>query len=142
MKTFAILIGCLLLCVGCEDDQSSGRDCIQGTIVGQKCGVFALQVSEWVMGAREWLGDGAAESFSNVIGLVDLPPEYRVEGKILFVSLREPTNEESTVPCYHDLPGPPEPLYVVLHVSESSCGEMRRGAATAEAVPILRNSHF
>lgn len=126
MKTLSYLILSIgLFAFSCKEEVSSNESCITGKIVGQKCDVFALQLDQTVLGATEWqkwepTGNGT-QSFTNVIGLINLPKEFKIEGKILFVSLRKPTTEESNIPCYADLPNPPEPFYVVLSANVTKC---------------------
>lgn len=102
--------------------------CVSGKIVGQKCDVFALQLDQEILGATEWeeyepSGNSVGRTLSNVIGLINLPEEFRIEGKILFVSLRKPTTEENNISCYLDLPGPPRPFYVVINANETKCND-------------------
>lgn len=130
MKILAILALCIgLFAFSCEDKVPKNT-CISGKIVGQKCDVFALQLDEEILGATEWQkwepSGKVTEKFSNVIGLINLPEEFRIEGRILFVSLRKPTKEESNIPCYLDLPGPPAPFYVVINANETNCSETDR----------------
>lgn len=128
MKTLCVLILSIgLFAFSCEDGNLSSQQCISGKIVGQKCDIFALQLDQTVLGATEWQKweptGNVTQSFTNVIGLINLPEEFKIEGKILFVSLRKPTTEESNIPCYTDLPGPPEPFYVVLSANNVKCPE-------------------
>ena len=129
MKT----LSCLTLSIGlfafsCKDEIPPNEQCISGKIVGQKCDVFALQLDQKLMGAIDWTkkdlttGDIIA-THPNVIGLINLPAEFRLDNKIIFVTLRKPTTEESNTPCYADLPGPPEPFYVVLSANDTKCPE-------------------
>jgi hypothetical protein len=115
-----------LFAFSCERDGVSNEKCVSGKIVGQKCDVYALQLDQKILGSTEWskknLTTGEIEAtYSNVIGLINLPQEYRQDGNILFVTLREPTEEESNVPCYADMPNPPSPYYVIISVSETKC---------------------
>ena len=129
MKT----LSCLILSIGlfafsCKDETPPNEQCISGKIVGQKCDVFALQLDQKLLGAIDWTkkdlttGDIIA-THPNVIGLINLPAEFRLDNKIIFVTLRKPTTEESNTPCYADLPGPPEPFYVVLSANDTKCPE-------------------
>lgn len=110
----------------CDEHEHAiiNTECISGKIVGQKCDVYALQLDEKELGATDWtkknLVSGEIErTFSNVIGLIELPEEFRFEGKTIFVIVEEYKNE--SVPCYLDLPGPPSPYYTVISASESPC---------------------
>ena len=129
MKTlsyFILSIG--LFAFSCTEEVSSNEPCITGKIVGQKCDVFALQLDRKLLGATDWekqdpMTSEIVATYPNVIGLIDLPQEFRVEGKVLFVTLREPTAKERQISCYANMPGPPAPYYVVLAASETKCTE-------------------
>ncbi|MBX2916695.1 MAG: hypothetical protein KF856_15605 [Cyclobacteriaceae bacterium] len=131
MKIFTRLVLVILtLGFGCGSDGAPDHPCISGKIVGQKCGIYALQLNEAKLNATQWskknLITGEIEGvYSNVIGLINLPEENRVEGQIVFVELREPTNEEKTISCYADMPSIPSPLYIVLFASNSKCKETK-----------------
>ena len=114
-----ITIALCLLAARCEKGSEQGN-CIQGEIVGQKCGAYALQLDTDTLGAREWQRrtEDGIKAYPNVIGLLGLPEEFQVEGKKVFLTLREPTKEESGFPCTFDWPGPPAPLYYVVTASE------------------------
>ena len=129
MKTLSYLILSIgLFAFSCKEEASSNEPCVTGKIVGQKCDVFALQLDQKLLGATDWTkkdlttGDIIA-TYPNVIGLINLPAEFRFINKIIFVTLRKPTTEESNTPCYADLPGPPEPFYVVLSANDTKCPE-------------------
>lgn len=129
-KILIFILNFGLFAFSCEDQSSINDLCIFGKIVGEKCNVVAFQLDEKILGATEWtekdLATGESGStYSNVIGLINLSEEFRHDGKTLFVTVRKPTNEESIVPCYHDLPVPPSPYYIVLSVSENKCSETK-----------------
>lgn len=120
----------LLLTMGiftfCSEEQVSlDPECVYGEIVGQKCNVFALQLGSEGLGATDWprkdLLTGEIEgAFPNVIGLVDLPEEFSVVGKKLYLSIEE-LEDDYVVPCWADMPPPPSPYFNVLFASESGC---------------------
>jgi len=129
MKTLTYLILSIgLFAFSCKEETSSNEPCITGKIVGQKCDVFALQLDQKLLGATDWTkkdlltGDIIA-TYPNVIGLINLPAEFRLDNKIIFVTLREPTVAESQISCYLDMPNPPAPYYVVLSANETKCPE-------------------
>ena len=131
MKKVAIVPLCIVLfAYTCEDNPPADGNCVRGTIVGERCGVFALQVEKGILGATDWQGppdaEGVAKIHKNVIGLIGLPEVSGLQGKVLFVSLRNPTDEDSAIPCYLHMPSPPAPHYVVLHASEVNCNETAR----------------
>lgn len=119
----------VMLTIACRDKMEVGLDCVSGVIVGQKCSDYALKLDKkGALGAADWQkkinkANGETEyiSYENVIGLLNLPEEYRQEGLRLFVKLRSPTEEESVVPCYLDMPNPPKPVYVVVAVDSVRC---------------------
>lgn len=131
MKTIRkILFLCGIFLVtgfSCSDKTPLSDQCISGKIVGQKCNVFALQLDQKVLGATDWqkrTPNGDIISYDNVIGLINLPDEFRLENKRLFVTLRKLTiEEENNIPCYHDWPGPPRPSYDVLSANDTKCPE-------------------
>jgi hypothetical protein len=126
---FSILVlSVCLFSYGCKEDVSKDKQCITGKIVGQKCEIFALQLGQETMGASDWIkkdpktGDIIA-TYKNVIGLINLPIEFRVDDKVIFVTLREPIPAENQISCYADMPNPPAPHYIVLSASETKCSE-------------------
>lgn len=123
-----LILGCFtsLLTSSCRDKKEVGLDCVSGVIVGQKCNAYAFKLDKkGALGATDWQkkinGQTEYEDYKNVIGLLDLPEAYRQEGLRLFVKLRNPTEEESVLPCYADMPNPPKPVYVVLAVDNVKC---------------------
>jgi hypothetical protein len=117
------------LFIGCtSDDPVESLDCVTGVLVGQKCNVFSLQLTQgqtipsetWQKGVNK-NGNIEYEPVDNVIGLLKLPDAYQKEGLKLFLSLRRATAEENDVPCYTDLPNPASPRYVVLAVDSLKC---------------------
>jgi hypothetical protein len=131
MKTIMLIgLSIAFFAFSCERDRVPNEQCVSGKIVGQKCDVYALQLDQNILGATDWskknLTTGELEgTYSNVIGLINLPQEYRQDGNILFVTLRVPTKGESNVPCYADMPNPPSPYYVVLSVSKTKCNDIK-----------------
>jgi len=129
MKTIALLsISTLIFAFSCENDVTSSQQCISGKIVGQKCDIYALQLNQNILGATEWtkknLVTGEIETtYSNVIGLLNLPEENKENDQIIFVTLREPTTEEKNISCYADMPPPPSPFYMVISASKTKCDE-------------------
>lgn len=132
IRNSVVCVSLILYCivtVGCRDKTEVGLDCVSGVIVGQKCNDYALKLDKkGVLGATDWQkkvvnGNGETEymDYENVIGLLNLPEAYRQEGVRLFVKLRNPTEEESIVPCYLDMPNPPKPVYVVVAVDRVKC---------------------
>ncbi len=116
-------------CSSSEVNAEDSIECVSGLIVGQKCKDYALRVDQkGQLGAKDWVKrtekpDGEVDytTYSNVIGLLELPEAYRREGLRLFVKLRKPTKEESIVPCYTAMPNPPDPVYIVLVADSTSC---------------------
>lgn len=127
MKTLCVLILSIgLFAFSCEDGNLSSQHCISGKIVGQKCDVYAFQLDQPALGATSWQKrtlNGDIVSYDNVIGLLNVPEELRIEDKILFITIRKAMDGENNVPCYHDLPGPPEPLYITLSANDTKCPE-------------------
>ncbi|MDQ2657273.1 MAG: hypothetical protein M3Y60_07615 [Bacteroidota bacterium] len=126
MKILAILGLCITLFFSsCKEQVSAEKQCVRGRIVGQKCDVFALQLDEAILGAREWNkwdpSGNPTETFSHVVGLINLQQEFRVEGRTVFVFLRKPINDESDIPCFLDIPNPPMPYYIVIKASDRNC---------------------
>ncbi len=124
------LIPCIFTaCSGSEVNAEDSIECVSGVIVGQKCEDYALKVDKkGQLGAKDWEkrtdkpgGGSDYTTYSNVIGLLELPEAYRREGLKVFVKLRKPTKEESIVPCYTDMPNPPDPVYIVLIADSTSC---------------------
>lgn len=121
----------LLISGGCKKESEITMDCLSGVIVGRKCNDYAFKLDKkGALGATDWQkkvdsGDGKTEyiDYKNVIGLLNLPEAYRQEGLRLFVKVRKPTEEESVVPCYLDMPNPPKPVYVVVAVDAAKCPE-------------------
>jgi hypothetical protein len=124
------LLSCFI--TACSESDVSAEDsieCVSGVIVGQKCKNYALRVDKkGQLGAKDWVkrtdkpgGGSDYTTYDNVIGLVELPDAYRREGLKVFVKLRKPTEEESIVPCYTDMPNPPDPVYIVLVADSTSC---------------------
>ncbi|MCE2733869.1 MAG: hypothetical protein LW821_10930 [Flammeovirgaceae bacterium] len=132
MKNIVLLIvSIFIFAFSCENDVTSNQHCISGKIVGQKCDVYALQLDQKILGATEWtkkdLVTGEIEAtYPNVIGLINLPDEFRADDKIVFVTFREPTTDERNISCYTDMPPPPSPYYIVLSASETKCNETER----------------
>ncbi len=119
-----------LLLTGCVSDGLTGETaCVTGVIVGQKCNDYALKLDrKGLLGAKDWQkktfkedGPSMLTDYKNVIGLLDLPEPYRRDGLRIFVKLRNPTEQESLVPCYLDMPNPPEPVYIVLAADTLTC---------------------
>ena len=141
MKTLILLSFSLcILAFSCKDsvnetpkppitDVPLSKNCTKGKIVGQKCNIYALQVigtNQKIISATDWEKitlTGETILYHNIIGLVDLPDTFKVEDKVLFLTLREPTPSENFVPCWTDLPPPPTARYVVIYVSELKCSE-------------------
>lgn len=141
MRIFILsIIALCLLFLGCNDSESEAQrkipeeylspNCTKGKIVGEKCGIYALQIiltrqdflkpQDW--GQKPSTG-GEVTIYKNVIGLINLPDSLKSESKILFMTIRQPTEDENKFPpCYLDIPGPPEPFYVITYVNESKCG--------------------
>lgn len=102
------------------------QKCVTGIIVGQKCNAYALQLDEdshlkgkiW---SKKTFGEDGIRietDYENVVGLMHLPEPYQREGIRLYVRLEA---QESFVPCYLDMPNPPDPAYVVLAVDSLAC---------------------
>ncbi len=138
MKKLVLLALSLgLLAFGCKDPVNKapvteaplGKDCIKGRIVGQKCGDYAFQIidsNQTFIHPADWEKATltGVTLYHNIIGLINLPVEFRVEDKVLFLTVLEPTEAENKYPpCYLDLPVPPGPLYVVTYASEIKCSE-------------------
>lgn len=129
MKIIALLsLSFFIFAFSCENDVTSNQKCVSGKIVGQKCDIYALQLNQNILGATEWskknLVTGEIEAtYSNVIGLLNLPEEYRENDLTIFVTLREPTTEEKKISCYADMPPPPSPFYMVIYASKTKCNE-------------------
>lgn len=112
----------------CERDNSihATEECISGIIVGEKCGVLGFKPEkEGALGARVWEKKGNDQGdlvrIENVIGIIGFPVEYK-ENERFFLKLRKATEEEQhSIACYQDMPGPPQPMYVVIHQNSSSC---------------------
>ena len=127
MKTIALLcLSFFVFAFGSENNVATSQQCISGKIVGQKCDIYALQLNKKILGATEWtkknLVTGEIDAtYSNVIGLLNLPEEHRGHDQVIFVTLREPTIEEKNVSCYADMPPPPSPFYVVISASKIKC---------------------
>jgi hypothetical protein len=114
--------------INCSDNSLKEEECLKGKIVGQKCDVFAFQLESNKLNAAEWIKKDQASGdiidiYQNVIGLIEIPKDFQVEGKEFFVTVRRPTQDEALVSCYHDLPGPPNPLFVVTSASDKLCSE-------------------
>lgn len=116
----------LLLFSACDDDMAvhDTEECISGIIVGGKCGVLAFKPDKkGALGARVWekKSNDSLIQIENVIGIIGLPAEY-TENERFFLKLRKATEEEQhSIACYTDLPGPPQPMYVVIHHNSSNC---------------------
>lgn len=116
-------------CSSSEVNAEDSLECVSGVIVGQKCEDYALRVDQkGQLGAKDWVkrtdkpgGGSDYATYDNVIGLLELPEAYRREGLKVFVKLRKPTEEENIVPCYTDMPNPPDPVYIVLVADSTSC---------------------
>ena len=127
MKKLTLLsLSIFMLAFSCENDGTPSSQCISGKIVGQKCDIYALQLAEKILNATEWskknLITGEIEAtYPNVIGLLNLPEEYKVDGQTVFITLREPTKEEKQISCYADMPPPPSPLYFVISANKLEC---------------------
>lgn len=127
----------LFLFLGCNNTihVDSQTDCVSGTIVGEKCNVFALQLDRKnILDTQEWekktfinnggeINERVISKYENVIGLFDLPDEYKKEGMQLYVRVRRASQEEddSRLACYLDMPNPPAPRYFVLAVDSLQC---------------------
>ena len=114
----------ILLALSCEDDEKA--TCVSGLIVGEKCGVVALQLDKNSYGAKTWGkkdNHGDVTEYENVIGLLNLNSDLNQIGNRIWVMLRKPTIQENEISCYLDLPGPPEPNYFILAASDSKCSE-------------------
>ncbi|MEC7754026.1 MAG: hypothetical protein VYB44_08350 [Bacteroidota bacterium] len=125
VSIFSLILMQIFLFLGCGSEDPSDQ-CIYGRIVGQKCEVYALQLDSNSLGSTQWkkMNQTTGEieaTYENVIGLLDLPENFKEEGKLIYVTLRAPSGEEGNVPCYADMPGPPSPLFVVVSASESVC---------------------
>ncbi len=129
MRTFLLLsLSSLALLVGFGCDRKvpeTANQCITGIIVDDKCGVYALQVKENNTGyANDWEGrdsTGQLVRYANVVGLLNLPANYRKPGTKIHVRVRQATAKEQEVPCYLDYPGPPSPMVYVLTASDKEC---------------------
>lgn len=114
--------------INCSDNSLKEVECLKGKIVGQKCNVFAFQLESNKLNATEWIKKDQSTGdiigiYQNVIGLIELPIDFQVEGKEFFVTVRKSTQDEAVVSCYHDLPGPPNPIFVVTSASDKFCSE-------------------
>lgn len=125
MRSISItVIALTLLAFRCDDQRGSRGLCITGKIVGQKCGVYALQLDSDTLGARDWerrMPEGENKTYPRVVGLLGLPEEFTAEGQRIYVTLRKPTQEEASFFCTFDWPGPPEPHYFVVSATASPC---------------------
>jgi len=128
MLSLSFFISLVNLFTGCTRKEVD-MGCVSGVIVGQKCDSYALKLDQkGLLGAKDWQkktdnedGSNDLTDYENVIGLLHLPEPFRREGLRVFVKLRNPTEEESVVPCYLDMPNPPEPAYVVLAADSLAC---------------------
>lgn len=115
-------------------EQDLSANCTKGKIVGEKCGIYALQIistKQDFLKPQDWgqkpSTGGDVTLYKNVIGLVNLPDSLKSETKILFMTLREPTVDENKFPpCYLDIPGPPEPFYVLTFASDIKCDDKNK----------------
>lgn len=117
-----------MLFLACDDDVyfHDSEDCISGIIVGEKCGVIAFRPDKKdALSAQMWEKEVSGKQNSikieNVIGIIGLTIEYK-ENQQIFLKLRKATEEEQlSLACYQDLPGPPRPMYVVIDQSLYNC---------------------
>lgn len=118
----------LLLLPACGNDVSTlaTEECVSGIIVGEKCGVVAFKpVIKGALGAQLWEKETIDQQhlirIENVIGIIGLTNEFK-ENDQAYLKLRKATEEEElSLACYQDLPGPPKPMYVVIKYNSSSC---------------------
>ena len=102
------------------------EECISGVIVGEKCGVLGFKPDKkGALGARVWekkINDQQdLIRIENVIGVIGLPIEYK-ENERFFLKLRKATEEEQlSIACYLDLPGPPTLIYIVINQNSFNC---------------------
>ena len=113
-------------CTSTEPNPEGSSQLFTGTIIGEKCTVYAIQLDQkGALGAQTWqkkvwnalTNETDRTDFDNVVGLIGLPQEYAKEGTRIKVEIRKASQQEASVNCYLDLPNPPEPRYIVLNAS-------------------------
>lgn len=122
----------LLLLFSCEENPIEiTLECVTGVVVGEKCGVVALQLdSQYNLGKTSWQKDtltmaGDEDSLvtkTNVIGLLDLPEAFARENRRIYLLIRMPKNDENrNMTCYDTAPFAPAPRYMVAKADSVSC---------------------
>ncbi|MFN8341922.1 MAG: hypothetical protein U0V64_09670 [Cyclobacteriaceae bacterium] len=122
-KSFLFVAVAFFIVFACDREKWQDPRCIYGQVVGQKCGVWAVQISKDTLGAASWNRkntDGTQTKFDQVIGVIALPLAYQSEGAHVYMNLRALTQADVII-CTDDLPALPQSKFAVVSAGSKSC---------------------
>ena len=107
-RIFFVVIGLLFILISCSKNDAN-RNTFNAKVIGKgiDCGnSYLLKFNDDVFGLPE-------NVFDNVFYEINLPEEFKVDGKEIYVEFREPDNDEIMV-C--TMAGPGYPQVVITKV--------------------------